>query len=428
VSVDSATQITCTGTPAKSAGTKTNGVVVTSLAGLTASIDVEYSAVPAWQTAADLGDEFDETTISTITVAATDATSYALKSGSSLPSSLSLSSGGAITGNLSGNNNADYNFYIVATDAQNQTSERQFTLGVGDYPTGGTITTYSGYRVHSFTSVGNSTFTLYATISCDILVVGGGGGGQGAYQSPGGGGGGGGGILYNSTANNTDSNASVSLASGAYTITVGTGGTKGYSDHGRDNEFIEALQGGNSSVTKSGFSSMVAIGGGYGGGYGNNDAGDGGSGGGEGFGCGRGEGTSGQGNSGGSASASASQSAAGGGGAGATGGDGDGGGGGAGGDGGVGKAYSITGSSVYYSGGGGGGAGYQGSTGGAGGNGGGAAGAATASSGNTNAPAISRQNSGGGGGGAGGPTGSIDQSPFYGSDGAHGIVVIRYAI
>jgi len=291
---------------------------------------------------------------------------------------------------------------------------------------GGTETSYSGYKVHAFTSDG--TFSVSGgTLTVDILVVAGGGGGQGAYQSPGGGGGGGGGILYNSTANNTDSNASVSLASGAYAITVGTGGTKGYSDHGRP-EFIEALQGGNSSVTKSGFSSMVAIGGGYGGGYGNNDAGDGGSGGGEGYGCGNGAGTSGQGNSGGSAVTSGSQSGAGGGGAGATGGNGDSTDpGGAGGAGGVGKAYSITGSSVYYSGGGGGGAGYHGGAGGAGGNGGGAAGAATASSGDTNAPAISRQNSGGGGGGAGGPTGSIDQTAFYGSDGAHGIVIIRYA-
>ena len=241
VTINSGTQLTCAGTPAKSAGTKTGGVVVTSSAGLTASIDVEYSAVPAWQTAADLGDEWDDTTISTITVAATDATSYALKSGSSLPSGLSLASGGAITGSLSGNNTADYNFYIVATDAQNQTSERQFTLGVFNAPSveyfmvggGGAGASGGGggggYRTGSITLTPGNTYTIDVagvkatqgslrstqgrngdSSSFQGVSDAGGGGGAGAYGDPGvtletrsgrdgATGGGGGGLYHNQT-------------------------------------------------------------------------------------------------------------------------------------------------------------------------------------------------------------------------------------
>jgi len=58
------------------------------------------------------------------------------------------------------------------------TSSSSINKTVGALPTGGTITTYSNYRVHSFTSSG--TFTTNDTLSnVDYLIVAGGGAGGG---------------------------------------------------------------------------------------------------------------------------------------------------------------------------------------------------------------------------------------------------------
>ena len=57
-----------------------------------------------------------------------------------------------------------------------------------NYPTGGTVTTYSGYRVHSFTTAGNTNFVVQSAGTVDALIVGGGGGG-GTY---------GGGVIFRS--------------------------------------------------------------------------------------------------------------------------------------------------------------------------------------------------------------------------------------
>jgi hypothetical protein len=72
--------------------------------------------------------------------------------------------------------------------------------------TGGTITTAGGYRIHTFTTVGTSTFAYTfsggsvngATVSFPIeyLLAAGGGGSGGAHS----GGGGGGGIVYAASA------------------------------------------------------------------------------------------------------------------------------------------------------------------------------------------------------------------------------------
>lgn len=83
------------------------------------------------------------------------------------------------------------------------------------FANGGTITTVSGDRVHTFTS--NGTFTVVTPGLARVLVVGGGGaGGNGANNIAGGGGGGGG---YR---HETAFNFSVA---GDYTITIGAGGT-----------------------------------------------------------------------------------------------------------------------------------------------------------------------------------------------------------
>ncbi len=95
------------------------------------------SDAPAWTTAAgSLGTVEAAGTIN-FTVAATDATSFAVQSGS-LPGGASLnSSTGAITGTESGSTTeTTYTFTIRATDAQGQTADRQFTITITHGATG----------------------------------------------------------------------------------------------------------------------------------------------------------------------------------------------------------------------------------------------------------------------------------------------------
>ncbi|MFH1028178.1 MAG: hypothetical protein V1791_09255, partial [Pseudomonadota bacterium] len=99
-------------------------------------------------------------------------------------------------------------------------------------PTGGTITTEGGYRIHTFLSSG--TFEVSSgSLTCDVLVVAGGGGGGTEI----GGGGGAGGLVYTS---------GYVIATSSNTVTVGAGGA--------------AFASGNNSV----FGSITAIGGGRG--------------------------------------------------------------------------------------------------------------------------------------------------------------------
>lgn len=163
--------------------------------------------------------------------------------------------------------------------------------------------------------------------SIELLVVAGGGAGGGAsVNNNQGGGGGGGGLIYSAS-------YTLPLVVGPYSISIGEGGQT-YSANGQS----------------SSFHSVVSIGGGGGGGDGGNgkNGGSGGGGGSSGTSTTGGSGTAGQGNNGGGSTSG--NAAAGGGGAGGVGGSSSGG---AGGNGGNGLAYSITGSSKYYSGGGG---------------------------------------------------------------------------
>ena len=199
---------------------------------------------------------------------------------------------------------------------------------VSTLPTGGTISTISGYRIHTFNSSANFVTTDTRTIEY-LIVAGGGGGGWDV-----GGGGGAGGMLTGSVIKSADT----------YSIVVGAGGA------GAPNSTTQ------NSGTNSTALGFTALGGGAGGNWtsgGSTRHGlDGGSGGGAGGwnqSANGGNGTFGQGNDGGDApTASAGKSGGGGGGAG-----------GAGQDeqgtnssdtalAGVGLASSITGSSVTY--------------------------------------------------------------------------------
>jgi hypothetical protein len=264
-------------------------------------------------------------------------------------------------------------------------------------PTGGTITTYGNYRVHSFTSSGTFTVPSGVSASTNYLIVAG-GGGAGTRHSGGGGAGG----LRTGTQ---------SISAQTYTVQVGGGGAGGASGTSND-----GVNGTNSYISPD-FGS-AAVGGGNGSGVSNVPAGNGGSGGG-GRGSGAqagGSGTSGQGNSGG-----AGHSGNGGGGGGGAGAAGAAGQTGAGGAGGVGSQNNYrTGSNVYYAG-GGGGAGDHTASGGAGGNGGGGAGKTTTSDNSVAGTANS-----GGGGGSGGHNDPSSVEGYAGKSGGSGIVVIRY--
>ncbi|MFA5084116.1 MAG: glycine-rich domain-containing protein, partial [Candidatus Paceibacterota bacterium] len=242
--------------------------------------------------------------------------------------------------------------------------------------TGGTVTTVGSDKVHTYTTVGNSTFTVTGSGNVQVLVVGGGGGGGSTII---GGGGGAGGLIYNSSS---------AVTAQTYTVTVGDGGA------------VDTA--GNNSV----FNSQTAYGGGAGGAGG--AGGNGGSGGGASYGTG---GIGSQGYNGGSTEGGGYHGSGGGGGMGGIGGTGLSGG--TCGNGGVGLGYDISGSHVHYAGGGGGGRNYDGFPPIGVGNDGGGNGAS-----NSVAATVGTANRGGGGGG-GGPAST-------GAKGGSGIVIIRY--
>ena len=268
-------------------------------------------------------------------------------------------------------------------------------------PSGGTITTSGGYRIHTFTSSGSFVVDSNGSLpSVEYLCVAGGGGGAsgGGSGSGGRGGGGAGGMLTGTS----------TFAGGTFTIAVGSGGAGGTTG-GEDN----GTNGVNSSISGTGVS-VTSIGGGFGAAYySTRQGGSGGSGGGSAYLSTGGTGTAGQGNDGGGPSSGGG----GGGGKGAVGSStlvGTNGGA----PGGNGAQSSITGTNTYYAGGGGGGnypsgtANYGGGGLGGGGGGGG---------GGTRNPVAGTANTGGGGGGGG-------SSDVAGGNGGSGVVIVRYQL
>ena len=276
-------------------------------------------------------------------------------------------------------------------------------------PTGGTITTYTGYTVHSFTTVGNTNFVVPGSANVDLLLVGGGGGGgsgNASGSSSGNGAGGAGG------AGGFRELASTAVTAQTYVVTVGAGGAQQSTGNTNGN------QGGDSSAL-----GLSASGGGRGGTWG-----DAGAAGGSGGGAAAGTNSGGGGNAGsytpveGYAGATVTSApgfdygGTGGGGAsevGST--DLTGGRGGPGGDG-ASNSWRTN-AAVIYAGGGGGGSGQYGPGGGPGGDGGGGGGGSWNSGAGAGTDGL-----GGGGGG-----GSYHDSYIWGGAGGDGIVVIRWA-
>lgn len=297
VTVVSSTQITFTA-PAKTAGSYSLYVINPDGATAISVVGIQFSGVPAWNTAAgSLSTIYEGSTINTQLSATGDApVIYSLVTGS-LPGGLTLSGNGRILGTANTvANSTTYNFTIKASDYQNQDTNRSFSYTVNPdavtFNTPASNQTYSNSTSDAFSltvnatsaagqsisytantlptgltlsganisgtlsSAGSTTSLITATaagsaktatrtlswtvssptVTVSYLLVGGGGGGNTNNNS---GGGGGGGVLTGST---------MSVTRGTlYAVTVGGGGGAG------------------SNGTNSVFNSLSAGGGGYGG-------------------------------------------------------------------------------------------------------------------------------------------------------------------
>lgn len=387
----SSTQLTFTA-PAQATGSYIIYVVNTDGTTGLAVPGLQYSPVPIWTTpAGTLGNTVKSVSFSTTLVSTGDGTiTYSLASGA-LPAGITLNSS---TGVLSGTTpdvsvSTTYNFTVRSTDAQNQDTDRAFSLTVIPSNPPPTI---------------------------DFLVIAGGGPG-GPGSSGGGSGGGGGAGGYRTSVGTSGGGAAAESplsVQGAtvYTITVGAGGTA------TGTPFVKS-NGSDSSISGQGITTLTSLGGGFGGGSGAGGYGNGGSGGGGTYDpVTGGQGTAGQGYNGGNGNPNAGgYAAAGGGGAGSTGyvatGSGNSW---NGGNGGVAIQSSITGTAIYYAAGGGGGVfeaaiGNPGISGTGGSGGDGVLGSSAFS------------NTGGGGGGSG----YYGSGTNLGGSGGSGIIVIRYS-
>jgi len=352
---------------------------------------------------------------------------FSVASGS-LPSGLSLNtSTGVINGTMGTvSSNTAYSFTIRGTDTNSDYVDQGYSWTITNVPfsaTGGTITTVSGYKIHTFTSSasGASGFVPNKSGTVDVMVVAAGGCGGGDM----GGGGGAGGMIVST---------GFSVSASSYSIVIGAGGTGTIT--GDNPGGPKGTNGGNTT-----FSTITTLGGGAGQtghrtAQSDGQANSGGSGGGASAYSGAlisgASGTSGQGNAGGNNNNS-SYNSAGGGGKGTVGVNAAG----ACGPGGTGLQNNYDGTNHYYAGGGGGG-GYNthAGNGGAGGGGGGGhygyqnvqvgTGGSGRNAGGNGITNTNHSYGGAGGANTGGGGGAGGYSSKGGAGGS-GIVIIRYA-
>jgi len=96
-------------------------------------IGLNYSGFPAWSTSNSLSTNASGVSIQ-FAASSDSSVTYALQAGSSLPTGLSLTSGGLLSGSVSISVDTVYNFTIEATDTENQNTPRAFavTLAVAE--------------------------------------------------------------------------------------------------------------------------------------------------------------------------------------------------------------------------------------------------------------------------------------------------------
>ena len=425
--------ITCKTTASMGTSDDPYDIVVTNASSLAATLEDAFSfnAPPVFVNASgqlsnvysDGSETFSGSTLNAgATDAEGDAITHTIISGA-LPTGLTLaSSTGYITGTVTGPPSLGNYPFVVRAATTEGAVERQFSLQVIANPfvaaTGGTISTVSNYKVHTFTSSSNFIVTNAGDSpnnSIEYLVVAGGAAAGGRH----GGGGGAGGMRT----------GSVTSSTGTFPVVIGAGGTPG-----RTGNNAVGANGGASSVL-----GISSVGGGGGGGHPGGASLSGGSGGGGGWGNPGNSGTSGQGIAGGNSSGGGG---AGGGGKNASGGSKSPG---SAANGGAGLQSNIDGNNYYYAGGGAGGSwssgpGCNGGIGGGGGGNGAGGGGAGVGGGSARNPGGNGQivpnngvatPAGNGGANTGGGGGSAEQSANesyvgVGGTGGSGIVIVRY--
>ena len=213
------------------------------------------NASPVWQTTSGSLGTFKELVTTSVSATATDSDStitYALASGSSLPSGIALnSSTGVISGNLPNiSTNTTYNFTINASDGLN-TIPRSFSFISEPTPviSGGILTSDSTYYYRTFRT--DATLSISeATASIEYLMIAGGGAGNDN------GGGGGAGGLYISPV--------TTLATGSYPIVIGAGASSAGASGGNTTFNSKTALGGGGAANGVAIGSSGGSGGGTG--------------------------------------------------------------------------------------------------------------------------------------------------------------------
>ena len=168
--------------PATAAGTYILYVSDTT-GGLASKVNgITFSGTPTWVTGSTLTSGTSAIAYSLQLSATSDSTiTYALQAGSTLPTGLSLSSSGLLSGTVTVGADTTYSFTITATDVELQDSPRTFSLTivaatVPGAPTIGSATaTGSTTATVSFTapvSNGGSTITRYTAVSSPGSITG----------------------------------------------------------------------------------------------------------------------------------------------------------------------------------------------------------------------------------------------------------------
>jgi hypothetical protein len=245
----SATQLTFLA-PANVAGNyilyvvNTDGGVAISVPG------IQYSGVPSWTTAAgSLGTPSSSTSFTTTLAATGDAPiSYSIVSGA-LPAGITLNtSTGVISGTTPNVSSSTlYNFTVRATDAQNQDTNRAFSLNV--------VAAIQGQAL--FTTPGTTNWICPAGVTTVCVVcVGGGGAGGNTDVVNGTGAGGGAGLIWANDVQVTPGQS--------YTVEVGYGGTYPGNEGGNSvfaNRFLASRGGGgNGSSGRSRGGNILVVG------------------------------------------------------------------------------------------------------------------------------------------------------------------------
>lgn len=155
---------------------------------------MQVSAGPVWVTSSPLPSWSIAGSLSTTLEATSDsAVTYALAEGSSLPSGITLASNGLLSGTLTSPpaSETTYNFTVVATDAENQSTSRAFsitaiaaiTFSISPAVDGKTTWDPSVDGELVIDSWGTWTITPDSNMNANVVMWGAGGGGAGAALS-----------------------------------------------------------------------------------------------------------------------------------------------------------------------------------------------------------------------------------------------------